>query len=250
MVSGKDLILRGWPQGRTIGLALAAAERLRSRGMDDDAILRELEKVRAAPYSTPDEALVPLARELASLRDEESAALQDRLRDEALAYGVWGQDLIEAGTTAQMEGAMRLPVSVGGALMPDAHLGYGLPVGGVLATEGAVIPWAVGVDIAPVRGDTKIPTLDGRSYPVKDLCEKGEEFGVWSCKPDGKVVAAKARAHQTQRDAPLVRITLNNGEAVDCTPEHRFMLRDGSYLEADRLSPGASLMPFYTSVDR
>jgi tRNA-splicing ligase RtcB len=42
---------------------------------------------------------------------------------------------------------MHLPVSVGGALMPDAHLGYGLPVGGVLATEGAVIPWAVGVDI-------------------------------------------------------------------------------------------------------
>jgi tRNA-splicing ligase RtcB len=41
---------------------------------------------------------------------------------------------------------MHLPVSVG-ALMPDAHLGYGLPVGGVLATEGAVIPWAVGVDI-------------------------------------------------------------------------------------------------------
>src|SRR5215212_6672823 len=46
-----------------------------------------------------------------------------------------------------MEAAMRLPVSVGGALMPDAHLGCGLPVGGVLATEGAVIPWAVGVDI-------------------------------------------------------------------------------------------------------
>jgi tRNA-splicing ligase RtcB (3'-phosphate/5'-hydroxy nucleic acid ligase) len=145
---------------------------------------------------------------------------------------------------------MRLPVSVGGALMPDAHLGYGLPVGGVLATEGAVIPWAVGVDIAPVRGDTKIPTLKGRSYSIRDLYEKGHEFGVWSCKSDGKVVAAKARAYQTQRDAPLVRVTLDNGEVVDCTPEHRFMLRDGSYLEADRLSQGASLMPFYTSVDK
>jgi tRNA-splicing ligase RtcB (3'-phosphate/5'-hydroxy nucleic acid ligase) len=106
------------------------------------------------------------------------------------------------------------------------------------------------VDIAPVRGDTKIPTLKGRSYSIRDLYEKGHEFGVWSCKSDGKVVAAKARAYQTQRDAPLVRVTLDNGEVVDCTPEHRFMLRDGSYLEADRLSQGASLMPFYTSVDK
>lgn len=47
-----------------------------------------------------------------------------------------------------MENACRLPVSVAGALMPDAHTGYGLPIGGVLATRGAVIPYAVGVDIA------------------------------------------------------------------------------------------------------
>lgn len=190
MVSGKDLILRGWPQGRTIGLALAAAERLRSRGMDDDAILRELEKVRAAPYSTPDEALEPLARELASLRDEESAALQDRLRDEALGYGVWGQDLIEAGTTAQMEGAMRLPVSVGGALMPDAHLGYGLPVGGVLATEGAVIPWAVGVDIAcrmrlSVYG---VPSdvLDEKRDDLAEVLLRNTNFGAGSKFKEGR----------------------------------------------------------------
>lgn len=52
------------------------------------------------------------------------------------------------GARAQMDNAMRLPVSVAGALMPDAHVGYGLPIGGVLATEGAVIPYAVGVDIA------------------------------------------------------------------------------------------------------
>ncbi|MBZ0283514.1 MAG: RtcB family protein [Anaerolineae bacterium] len=47
-----------------------------------------------------------------------------------------------------MNAAMRLPISVAGALMPDAHVGYGLPIGGVLATEDAVIPYAVGVDIA------------------------------------------------------------------------------------------------------
>ena len=39
---------------------------------------------------------------------------------------------------AQMDNAMRLPISVAGALMPDAHVGYGLPIGGVLATDNAV----------------------------------------------------------------------------------------------------------------
>ena len=137
MITGKGLIERGWPQGRTIGLALAATD-LRAAGMDDDAIFRELERVRENPDADTQAALEPLSRELASIRAEKTAALEDRLRGEALAYGVWGPDLIEEGTTAQMEGAMRLPVSIGGALMPDAHLGYGLPVGGVLAGSASI----------------------------------------------------------------------------------------------------------------
>ena len=250
MVTGRDLISNGWPEGPTIGLALAAAKKLQAAGMDGDSILRELEKTRAAPDAPTDPALEPLARELRNIRDAESRASEHELRDRPRPYGVWGADLIEPGTTAQMENAMRLPVSVGGALMPDAHLGYGLPVGGVLATEGAVIPWAVGVDIAPLRGDTLVPTLDGRSYPIKELCERGGEFGVWSCKPDGKVVAARARAFHTQKNAPLVKVTLDNGRVVECTPDHRFMMRDGTYTEAEDLSPGISLMPFYSRPNR
>lgn len=46
-----------------------------------------------------------------------------------------------------METAMSLPIALAGALMPDAHLGYGLPIGGVLATRSEVIPYGVGVDI-------------------------------------------------------------------------------------------------------
>jgi tRNA-splicing ligase RtcB len=60
---------------------------------------------------------------------------------------VWGTE-IDQGAHDQMAAAMRLPVAVAGALMPDAHVGYGLPIGGVLATRNAVIPYAVGVDIA------------------------------------------------------------------------------------------------------
>ena len=59
----------------------------------------------------------------------------------------WGEKP-DPASVEQMERACSLPIAVRGALMPDAHLGYGLPIGGVLATDGAVIPYAVGVDIA------------------------------------------------------------------------------------------------------
>lgn len=68
-------------------------------------------------------------------------------RDKLAPWKQWGEGL-EPEAVKQMSQACRLPVSFAGALMPDAHLGYGLPIGGVLATKGAVIPYAVGVDIA------------------------------------------------------------------------------------------------------
>ena len=64
-----------------------------------------------------------------------------------IPYRQWGVNL-DANALQQMENACKLPVSVAAALMPDAHVGYGLPIGGVLATDNAVIPYAVGVDIA------------------------------------------------------------------------------------------------------
>ena len=65
------------------------------------------------------------------------------------AYPIFGKEHIEPGALEQMNTAMKLPVSIAGALMPDAHHGYGLPIGGVLATDiNAIIPFAVGVDIA------------------------------------------------------------------------------------------------------
>ena len=72
----------------------------------------------------------------------------ETLHPEPLSYRVWGREHIDDQSLRQMDNAMRLPITVSGALMPDAHVGYGLPIGGVLATEGAVIPYAVGVDIA------------------------------------------------------------------------------------------------------
>ncbi len=68
------------------------------------------------------------------------------LKPKKYAYLV-GDVPVEPGAIEQMERAMSLPVSVAGALMPDAHQGYGLPIGGVLATDNVVIPYAVGMDI-------------------------------------------------------------------------------------------------------
>ncbi len=68
--------------------------------------------------------------------------------NQAAPYKIWGREQIDAETLQQMDRAARLPVALRGALMPDAHVGYGLPIGGVLATADAVIPYAVGVDIA------------------------------------------------------------------------------------------------------
>jgi tRNA-splicing ligase RtcB (3'-phosphate/5'-hydroxy nucleic acid ligase) len=76
------------------------------------------------------------------------SAYSEEIRENPLPYQVWGDQFIDPESRKQMDAAMRLPISVSGALMPDAHVGYGLPIGGVLATEGAVIPYAVGVDIA------------------------------------------------------------------------------------------------------
>ncbi len=76
-------------------------------------------------------------------------AMDFDLRAERLPYAIFGREHIEEGALLQMETAASLPISVAGALMPDAHQGYGLPIGGVLATEpNTVIPFAVGVDIA------------------------------------------------------------------------------------------------------
>ena len=148
MISGKILKLHGWPDGKIIGIAKKIAEDLSQHGFDRDTILARLDAVRQNPGPfLADELMGDLARECIRLTQKEEPSPTD-LRESPLAYPIWGKEYIDEGSIAQMDNAMRLPVSVAGALMPDAHIGYGLPIGGVLATENSVIPYAVGVDIA------------------------------------------------------------------------------------------------------
>jgi tRNA-splicing ligase RtcB (3'-phosphate/5'-hydroxy nucleic acid ligase) len=84
-------------------------------------------------------------------------------------YKIWGND-IEPKVFEQMDQACSLPISKAGALMSDAHVGYGLPVGGVLATYNSVIPYAVGVDIGC---RVKISILD---LPTEQLSKNKSLF--------------------------------------------------------------------------
>lgn len=135
------------------------------------------------------------------------------------------------------------------ALMPDVHLGKGALVGSVIATKEALMPAAVGVDIGCFTGDTLVPLADGKSYPLNELSKTQQEFIVYSCTETGRIVGAKATAKLTRHNAQLLKVVLDNGEEVKCTPDHPFMLRDGTYQEARDLKVGTSLMPFYSKVD-
>lgn len=149
MITGKTLKNRGWKEGRTVGLAKAAASQLEARGLDESQILAQLDEVLADPQKfLGDVIFTSLADELIRRDRNEKSKFDDALRPSPLKYEIWGRDGIDAGAIEQMDNAAMLPISVAGALMPDAHIGYGLPIGGVLATRGAVIPYAVGVDIA------------------------------------------------------------------------------------------------------
>ena len=89
---------------------------------------------------------------------------------------------IESSAKKQMEAAMALPVTVLGALMPDAHTGYGLPIGGVLATANAVIPFGVGVDIGCRMAlsilDENDRYLRRYSHQIKEALKEYTNFGM------------------------------------------------------------------------
>src|SRR5262245_37844068 len=112
------------------------------------------------------EADLGLASRKKNMKRRDRAALSRfQARASDAPYQIWGRDL-ESEALKQMKNACKLPVAVSGALMPDAHVGYGLPIGGVLATRDSVIPYAVGVDIACRM---KMSVLD---LPVDALTEQ------------------------------------------------------------------------------
>ncbi len=147
-------------------------------------------------------------------------------------YRIWGQGL-EPGSLDQMKSAAELPVAVRGALMPDAHQGYGLPIGGVLATDNAVIPYAVGVDIA-CRMRMSVFDVDGAAAalasPVRDRLRatlEGEtRFGV-GARFDGRL----------RRDHPVMEA---DWQATPVTKQ----LRDRAWSQLGTSGSGNQIVEF------
>lgn len=145
LIDSEELMALGYTPGRVFGVALRIAGKHKHLGKA--VLLAQLADVLAKPQAYATDAVYS---KLANALIEAAAVPEDThipLRDTDTNYAIYGESHIEAGARAQMDVAMQLPVTVAGALMPDAHQGYGLPIGGVLAVDNAVIPYGVGVDI-------------------------------------------------------------------------------------------------------
>ncbi|HTF02776.1 MAG TPA: RtcB family protein [Bacteroidia bacterium] len=107
------------------------------------------------------------------------------LQDATAELKVYGRQHIEYEAMLQMEMALRLPVSRQGALMPDAHSGFGLPIGGVLAVENAVIPFGVGVDIGCRMAlsifDLPEKYIEHNRHEMKMALRENTHFGMEGC---------------------------------------------------------------------
>lgn len=144
-MKARELKNLGIPAGAAIEVALKAVALARGEGQSAIAIRSAIRAVAANPDAHRDDATFgELARALLAKADAQGAYVP---RDVSAPFRQWGDDL-EQTAVQQLRDACSLPIAVRGALMPDAHQGYGLPIGGVLATRNAVIPYAVGVDIA------------------------------------------------------------------------------------------------------
>lgn len=176
---GKDLKKIGMMDDGVIAMSMTILHKA-YKFNSKQHVLNTLKMVIANPSDfLEDEKLGRIAE---ALVEEPTVLRQEiRLNAQPLAYKAFGMQHIEEGTTKQMDIAMQLPITAAGALMPDAHQGYGLPIGGVLATENAIIPYGVGMDIGcrmclsvyPLRASY----LENNRYELKEKLKANTRFG-------------------------------------------------------------------------
>ena len=144
-LTGKEIRAIGYPEGPVISVAMNVIEKNYKHHTKEEAI-QVLTNILTEPAMfIEDETLRAIAKLL--LPKEEAENNEIALLNNGIHFNIFGAEYIEESALHQMHSAAKLPISIAGALMPDAHSGYGLPIGGVLATENAVIPYGVGVDI-------------------------------------------------------------------------------------------------------
>ena len=203
-ITGKDLIDAGWTPGPAIGKALAA---VRTMDQPDRAVvMRQLQSVNSDPRAFVDHPVLSAVADALLLERKLASKPNPPKLGSPRPYPIWGASLIDPAAIAQMDVAMSLPVSTRGALMPDAHVGYGLPIGGVLETKDVVIPYAVGSDIACRMRLTVLDAegglIDRGHDRLKDALVQATVFGA------GKETGRKIESPVLEEDwsaTPLLR---------------------------------------------
>jgi DNA gyrase subunit B len=101
-------------------------------------------------------------------------------------------------------------------------------------------------------GETKVSLVDGRNVSFLQLIEEqqlGKQNFCYTIRNDGKIGVEKiTNVRRTKQNAEVIKVVLDTGEELICTPDHKFMLRDGSYKEAENLTSNDSLMPLYRKL--
>jgi tRNA-splicing ligase RtcB len=141
-----------------------------------------LEEVFYAPDKFLSHENLGVIAEQLVIKVEKEKYTAHRLKTIPTDYPVYGKKFIDQNTINQMDVAMQLPIALQGALMPDAHVGYGLPIGGVIATKNEVIPYAVGVDIGCRMSlsivDVAPEILKRNAFQLKMALKDFTDFGI------------------------------------------------------------------------
>ena len=177
---GKDLIEIGYPQkGNVISLAIDAMLK-HFRRERKDKVLQRLKTVLKHPEKYIGDGIFgKIAEELTTPVHIEAKQLETK----RAPFTIFGENGIQEEAKHQLYTALKLPIARAGALMPDGHLGYGLPIGGVLAAKDAVIPYGVGVDIGCRMClsiyDIPISYLEGHKDKYVQMLQEHTKFGSY-----------------------------------------------------------------------
>ncbi len=177
-ISGKDLIKLGFPKTNAINIALGQINRYRKKEKKEN-ILNEAKDVLLHPENFHQHGTWgKLAESLLNPVEVK----RHTLRPTRAPFAIFGENEIDETAKFQLFDALRLPVAIAGALMPDAHYGYGLPIGGVLATENTVIPYGVGVDIGCRMNlsvfDLPAKFINGKTDKLEKILMDHTKFGM------------------------------------------------------------------------
>ncbi|RZJ65348.1 MAG: RtcB family protein [Flavobacterium sp.] len=177
-LSGKDLIKLGFPKNNAINIALGQINRYRKKEKKERILLEAKQVLLNPSQFTGDGTWGKVAEGLTKPVEVKF----NELRATRAPFTIFGENEIDEQAKRQLYDALKLPIAVSGALMPDAHSGYGLPIGGVLATDNAVIPYGVGVDIGCRMSlsifDLPASYLKGKGHMLVQILKDHTKFGM------------------------------------------------------------------------